>query len=37
MINFLTESELKEIKQSFNLIDTDHSGSISLSELKELL
>lgn len=30
----LTDEQLEEIKEAFNLFDTDHSGSIDLRELK---
>lgn len=30
----LTDEQLEEIREAFNLFDTDHSGSIDLRELK---
>ena len=33
----LTEDEIEEIKETFNLFDSDCSGMIGLKELKKLL
>ena len=35
--NGLTEDEVMEIKEAFDLFDTDHSGEIDTSELKQAL
>ena len=35
--NGLTEDEVLEIKEAFNLFDTDHSGTIDTDELKQAL
>mmetsp|Transcript_1932 Transcript_1932/g.2163 ORF Transcript_1932/g.2163 Transcript_1932/m.2163 type:complete len:156 (-) Transcript_1932:104-571(-) len=33
----LTDEEVKEFKEVFDLVDKDHSGNISASEVKELM
>ena len=35
--NGLTEDEVLEIKEAFDLFDTDHSGEIDVGELKQAL
>ena len=35
--NGLTEDEVLEIKEAFDLFDTDHSGEIDVAELKQAL
>ena len=35
--NGLTEDEVLEIREVFDLFDTDHSGEIDVDELKEAL
>ncbi|CAF0719920.1 unnamed protein product [Rotaria sordida] len=36
-IRKLTSNQIKELRQAFDLFDTDHSGAISLPELKQAL
>ena len=35
--NGLTEDEVLEIREAFDLFDTDHSGEIDVAELKQAL
>ena len=37
MVNMLNESEIKNLKEAFKIIDSDNSGMISVKELQEVL
>ena len=36
MVNMLNESEIKNLKDAFKIIDSDNSGMISFKELQEV-
>lgn len=37
MVMFLSDAEIKHIRELFRIIDTDHDGIISFEEIKEFL